>query len=231
MESGGRYTYVTTQNRAFHRSSIPLMTDCSCMPHRRASTIQPLGPTWPGRERNGMAQRVISPFDRRERERPAPPGRVSQHVLPAGVPQTGSPCWRLWIIDDSPTVRAVVALYLRVFPLTIQGFAKGKDALQVLRARPEHTPDLVLVDLELPGLDGYQITQAFRSLACCAQTTIIMISGHDRVTDRLKGRLAGVDEYVVKPLTAEKVSALVTTYLPLCLPQPASAQILREQME
>lgn len=175
-----------------------------------------------------MAQRVISPFDRREREGAAPPGRVAQQALSADA---SPPFWRVWIIDDSPTVRAVVAFHLRVFPLAIQGFAKGTDALQVLRTHPEQSPHLVLLDRELLGLDGYQVARVFRSLACCAQTTIIMVSGHDRGMARLNGRLVGVNEYVVKPLTATTVARLVTTYLPLGLPQSTFPQILQEQME
>jgi len=119
----------------------------------------------------------------------------------------------IWIIDDSPTIRAVTAMHLRPVGIAVQPFGDGCEALLYLRHHPDEVPPLILLDLELPRLDGYAVARSLRSLACCARTAIVMLSARNAPGDQIRGRLAGVDEYLVKPVTSAALVTMALTYL------------------
>lgn len=146
--------------------------------------------------------------------RDAPPVSATQPALVAQ--QIGK---TIWIIDDSPTVRAVAALHLRAINVTVRPFGDGLEALMHLCQFPHDAPPLILLDLELPHMDGYKVARYLRTLPCCAQTVIVMISARNAVGDRLKSRLAGANDYLIKPFTYDTLLAVVLTYLGAAVPQ------------
>ncbi len=130
----------------------------------------------------------------------------------------------VWIIDDSPTIRAVMEMALRRLGLTVRVFAHGMGALQYARTSfTEPAPRLILVDIELPRMDGYTLIQYLRSCPRLASARIIILSGRGAVLDRVKGRLAGADAYLVKPITSQTLSTILRATCELAEPPAPGA--------
>ncbi|GHO44128.1 response regulator [Ktedonospora formicarum] len=120
------------------------------------------------------------------------------------------------IIDDSPTVRKIVEISLRREGFTVASFADGVEALRSVTSRQlERIPDLVILDIDLPKMNGYEIARYLRSKPAWSDTPIIMLSRHNGVVDRLKARLAGVQTYLSKPFTTQTVRDAVNSCLKL----------------
>ena len=95
------------------------------------------------------------------------------------------------VIDDSLTIRKLLAICLRRAGYQVQCFQDGVEAFRWLSLPERITPALVLVDLNLPKMDGYEIIRLLKANAAFAQTIFVILSQRDGVLDRLKGRLAG----------------------------------------
>lgn len=76
---------------------------------------------------------------------------------------------------------------------------QASDGMDALGKISEHVPDLILLDVNMPRMDGYQVTRAIRSSKETSQIPIVMLSGKDGFFDRVKGRIAGATEYITKP--------------------------------
>ena len=131
---------------------------------------------------------------------------------------------QILIIDDSVTVRKIVEVCHQRVGYHVQSFAEGVTALQWLARAPGGIPPLIYLDIELPRLDGYRVAQVLRDRADFAQTTLIILSGRDGVTDRLKGRLSGATAYLTKPFRVQDLLATTRFYLP---PTEASSSAQR----
>lgn len=117
------------------------------------------------------------------------------------------------LIDDSPTIRRVVEMLLRQEGYEIRSFHDGIDAMKWY-AKPEaRTPDLMLVDLGLPKIDGYDVIQKFKAKPRFANTVCIILSERDGVVDKLKGRMVGATAYITKPFTSRELVTAVQTSL------------------
>src|SRR5688572_31502317 len=118
----------------------------------------------------------------------------------------------IFIVDDEATIREVVRKYLERDGFAVQEAASGPEALRLLR---DHSPDLILMDIMLPGgLDGLSITRSIRSgeddyLSVVGDIPIIMLTSRSDETDRLVGFELGVDDYIVKPFSPREVVARV----------------------
>ncbi len=135
------------------------------------------------------------------------------------------PAPAVWMIDDSPTICAIVMFYLCQRGIAVQSFATGTAALLALAHQAVPVPQLILLDLELPVMDGYDVTRSLRVWPSCAHTAIVLVSGHDGVIDRVKGRLVGANGYLCKPFDCQTLWQVVSRHLgPLPRPMP-----LREQ--
>ena len=93
----------------------------------------------------------------------------------------------------------------------------GIDALKVAQ---EFRPDLILLDIMLHGMNGYEVCQQIRESSSLRHTKIIMISAKAMTSDRLKGYQIGADDYLTKPFDEEELLAKVCTHLP---PKPIEA--------
>ena len=114
---------------------------------------------------------------------------------------------RILIVDDEPKIVRLVADYLDAagFAVTIAG--SGDEAL--MRVRTE-SPDLVVLDLGLPGLDGLDVTRRLRR---DGEVPIIMLTARDDETDRIIGLELGADDYVTKPFSPRELVARVRAVL------------------
>ena len=115
---------------------------------------------------------------------------------------------RILVIDDDPNVTSVVKRGLAYDGYQVDTASSGIQGLAIAR---DHTPDLVILDLMLPGLDGYEILARLRT----ADSTlpVMMLTARDGAADQVKGLELGADDYVVKPFTFEVLSARVKALL------------------
>ncbi len=120
----------------------------------------------------------------------------------------------IMVIDDSPTVRKIIETCLRREDFDVRGFTDGVEAMHWITNAPEaRIPDLVLLDINLPKMDGYEVARRFKTKGAFNNTVIIMLSRRDSVIDRLKGRLAGAKDYITKPFKTQEIVSIVQEQL------------------
>lgn len=117
------------------------------------------------------------------------------------------------IIDDSPVMRKIIEASLRREGIHSMSFADGFDALRALSEHHDLVPDLVLLDVSMPKVDGYQVAHLLKVRPRFKNTVIIMLSGHDGKLDYFKGRIAGASVYLTKPFKMRDMLAAVHRYL------------------
>ena len=129
---------------------------------------------------------------------------------------------RVLVVDDEPTVREVVAGYLRRDGHIVSEAADGPTALALLEAEP---PDLVVLDMMLPGVNGLDILRHIRQLG---DTPVIMLTARAEESDRVAGLELGADDYVVKPFSPRELAARVNGVLRRSAPKPAPSNAVIE---
>jgi DNA-binding response OmpR family regulator len=117
------------------------------------------------------------------------------------------------VIDDSPTVRKIVETSLKREGFTVATFADGIEAMQSLTNPQARIPDLVVLDIGLPKMDGYEVARYLKTKPQFSNTIIIMLSRREGFIDRLKGRLAGAKEYITKPFKTQEFIEVIESYL------------------
>ncbi len=115
---------------------------------------------------------------------------------------------RILVIDDDPNVTSVLRRGLAYEGFTVDTAGTGMQGLSIAR---DHAPDLVILDLMLPGLDGYEVLSRLRQAD--AHIPVLMLTARDAPTDQVKGLESGADDYVVKPFTFEVLAARVKALL------------------
>ena len=115
---------------------------------------------------------------------------------------------RVLVVDDEPAVRRSVERSLRYEGYEVLAAGDGASALRVLR--DEH-PDLVVLDVTLPGFDGLAVCRRIRSAG--DRTAVLMLTARDTVAARVAGLDAGADDYLVKPFALEEMLARVRALL------------------
>ncbi len=117
---------------------------------------------------------------------------------------------RVLVIDDSETIRRSAEIFLRLTGLDVLLATDGFDALAKIS---DFNPDLILVDIMMPKLDGYQLCQIVKQHPLHTNTPVIMLSSKDGVFDRARGRIAGSDQYLTKPFTRDGLLNAVNAQL------------------
>jgi twitching motility two-component system response regulator PilG len=117
------------------------------------------------------------------------------------------------IIDDSTTVRKIVEVSLKREGIASISYANGIEAIRALSEQRHLVPDLVFLDIALPKMDGYKVAQYLKSHHQFDNTVIIMLSGHNGILDRLKGRLSGARDYLTKPFKTQDILSVAHQYL------------------
>ncbi|NUR70942.1 MAG: response regulator transcription factor [Hamadaea sp.] len=112
------------------------------------------------------------------------------------------------VVDDDPTVADVVRRYLERAGMTVELAADGDTALAAYAARP---PDLVVLDLMLPGVDGLEVCRRMRQSS--AELPIIMLTAMGEEIDRIVGLQLGADDYVTKPFSPRELVLRVQSVL------------------
>lgn len=115
---------------------------------------------------------------------------------------------RLWVIDDNPDVRASFIYALTKEGYQVVEFQNGGDALAQLEAQP---PAMIILDVDMPVLDGWQTLQELRRRGCFQP--VLMVTGTNDVGSRVKGLELGADDYIGKPCESSELIARVRALL------------------
>lgn len=131
------------------------------------------------------------------------------------------------IIDNSPTVCKILEVCLnRAGYEDVRTFPDGVAFLRWLMTPEAHIPVLVLVDLNLPVIDGYTLIRTLKGKPAFAETAFVILTGRDGMVDRLKGRLSGAKVYLTKPFRTQDIVTMVEA---LVGPAPSLAHALYER--
>ena len=126
---------------------------------------------------------------------------------------------RILIVDDDANIAELISLYLMKECYETKIVGDGESAL---REFPVFKPNLVLLDLMLPGMDGYQVC---RELRISSQVPIIMLSAKGEIFDKVLGLELGADDYMIKPFDSKelvaRVKAVLRRYQTAPAPTPA----------
>ncbi len=117
---------------------------------------------------------------------------------------------KILVVDDSPTVRKLISSKLEKCGHEVVCAVDGLDALEKLNGM---SPDLILLDITMPRMDGYQVCKLIRNNADMKDVPVVMISGKDGFFDKVRGRMAGTTDYITKPFGPETLMKTVENYL------------------
>jgi len=117
------------------------------------------------------------------------------------------------VIDDSATVRKIVETCLGREGFIVRGFPDGVEAMRWLTGPQARIPDLVILDIGLPKMDGYEVARRLKTKPQFSHTVIVMLSRRDGMIDKLKGRLAGAKDYLTKPFKTQDVISVIESHL------------------
>jgi DNA-binding response OmpR family regulator len=121
------------------------------------------------------------------------------------------------VVDDDPTVREVVAGYLERAGLEV---VEAGDGVAAVDAARERSPDLVVLDLTLPGLDGLEVFRRMRSER--GDLPVVMLTARGEESDRVLGLEIGADDYVTKPFSSRELVLRIQSILRRSAPTPAA---------
>jgi DNA-binding response OmpR family regulator len=127
---------------------------------------------------------------------------------------------RVLVVDDEPTIREIVVSYLEREGFKTLEAADGNRARELLEHDP---PDLVVLDLMLPGTDGLELCRWIRSRS---RLPVIMLTARGEESDRIVGLELGADDYVTKPFSPRELAARVRTVLRRAEPDAAAEERL-----
>ena len=113
---------------------------------------------------------------------------------------------RLLVVDDEPNLLVAVGACLRGEGFDVVTARGGAEALVRVA---ESVPDLVVSDVRMPGMDGYQLARQLRSSPRTALTPVVFLTAKDETSDRVEGFRAGVDAYLTKPFEPDELVAVI----------------------
>lgn len=126
---------------------------------------------------------------------------------------------RILLVEDEPSLALALRDRLRAERFDVDHVEDGEAALELVRRRP---PDLVVLDVMLPGIDGFEVCRRLRSRG--AQVPILMLTARGEVTDRVVGLRLGADDYLVKPFETAELLARIEARLRRTPPRTAAPE-------
>ncbi|MGB7220107.1 MAG: response regulator transcription factor [Vicinamibacterales bacterium] len=117
---------------------------------------------------------------------------------------------RILVVEDDPDIAELVARYLDKAGYTTTRLSSGREALDAVRAKP---PDLIVLDLMLPQMDGLEVCRALRANDKTAAIPIIMLTARSEEAERIVGLEMGADDYLAKPFSPNELVARVRALL------------------
>ena len=117
---------------------------------------------------------------------------------------------RILVVDDEPDITALVAYHLAKAGYRVSTAANGPDAL---RAAREERPDVVVLDLMLPGVSGYDVLAELRRVEETREVGVILLTSRREEADRIRGLSLGADDYLTKPFSPAELGLRVAALL------------------
>lgn len=117
---------------------------------------------------------------------------------------------RIAVVEDEPDIAEVLRYNLEKEGFAVDVLSRGDEALDALRRQP---PDLLLLDLMMPGLDGLELTRALKGDAATAGIPLVMLTARGEEIDRIVGLELGADDYIPKPFSPREVVLRVKAVL------------------
>ena len=144
--------------------------------------------------------------------------------MTSSSPQRGS-VERILVVDDEPDIVALVTYHLARAGFRVSTAATGAAALDAVR---DERPTLVVLDLMLPALSGYEVMEAIRADALVADTPVLMLTARKEESDRVRGLAVGADDYLTKPFSPAELVLRVQAILrrTRAVPRPSGALIV-----
>jgi DNA-binding response OmpR family regulator len=132
------------------------------------------------------------------------------------------------IVEDEENIASFARMYLEAAGYQVMHALRGDEGLRMAQ---DHRPALLVLDLMLPGIDGYEVTRRLRQSDAVAQTPIIMLTARDDAVDKVVGLELGADDYLTKPFNPRELVARVRAVLrrseaPVSGPVAADAPVL-----
>jgi twitching motility two-component system response regulator PilG len=109
-------------------------------------------------------------------------------------------------IDDSPTIQQFVKLSLESSGYDVLSLS---DPTQAIVSLLNHQPVVILMDIEMPGIDGYELCRLTRQVEVLRRVPIVMLTGREGIVDRVRARIAGCTAYLTKPFNPQELLKLV----------------------
>src|SRR4029079_16767144 len=117
---------------------------------------------------------------------------------------------RIAVVEDEPDLAEVVRYNLSREGFQVEIHGRGDVALEAVRRRP---PDLIVLDLMLPGLDGLELTRALKREPATARIPLVMLTARSEEVDRVVGLELGADDYVSKPFSPRELTLRIKAVL------------------
>jgi two-component system phosphate regulon response regulator PhoB len=117
---------------------------------------------------------------------------------------------RILVVDDEPDITALVAYHMAKAGFRVSTAGNGTDALKAAR---EERPDIVILDLMLPGISGYDILAELRKQEETREVGVILLTAKREEPDRIRGLSLGADDYLTKPFSPQELSLRVSGLL------------------
>jgi len=117
---------------------------------------------------------------------------------------------RILVVDDEADITALVAYHLARAGYRVSTANSGQDALKAAR---EERPDVVVLDLMLPGVSGYEVLRELRKREDTAEVGVILLTARREEADRIKGLSLGADDYLTKPFSPQELTLRVAAVL------------------
>lgn len=121
------------------------------------------------------------------------------------------------VVDDDINILRIASLYLRKEGYTVRTAQSGPDALEAFRQK---APDLVLLDIMLPGMDGFEVLKTLRA---SSSVPVIMLTAKSDTADKVVGLELGADDYMVKPFEPSELLARIKAVIRRFKPEGSSA--------
>lgn len=132
------------------------------------------------------------------------------NVLPGAERKGGSqPGARILVVDDNEDAAMMMAAVLKAYGYEAVSAADGREALELV---VRFLPAVALVDLGLPGMDGFELARRFKQLPECQEMRIVAVTGYGQDHDRRRSASAGFDAHLVKPVDTDQLTKLLREF-------------------
>ncbi|BAZ17334.1 response regulator receiver protein [Calothrix sp. NIES-4071] len=162
-----------------------------------------------------IGSNVIIPAKTELRQQQTASQTVARESIPntpsnTSVPETNRKVYKIVSVDDSPTVLREISRFLEHENFSVVTI---DDPVKAVMSVIRNKPDLILLDLNMDGIDGYELCKIIRNNSMFKKTPIIMVTGNKGLVDKVKARLVGASGYLTKPFTQADLLKMVFMHL------------------